>query len=269
MNTITDAFILVIVFVLVALAGQAIAGRLVKIDVLEKHHSAGEAMMGVVGTLFSVILGFMVASAMGKYQEAQNCGQQEATSVASVFRIARGLSDVDRPRIRQLCREYVNDVMDKEWPLMEKRVKINHGWVVYQELWESVVSVVPENDRQSNLQQGLIAAMQALGEYRRERILLSETSMPAALWIIVACGAFITIGFTYIFTTHFPKVQGFMTTLVATAMALNIWLLSAYSTPYSGELRIKPTMFQLLREAILVVPDTPARFLHDKPPAKE
>ncbi|MFX5813141.1 hypothetical protein ABTE31_20770, partial [Acinetobacter baumannii] len=82
-------------------------------------------------------------------------GQAEASNVASVFRIARGLSDIDRPRIRQLCRKYVDDVVDSEWPKLEQRIKINHGWATYQELWESVVAVVPENDRQSNLQQGL------------------------------------------------------------------------------------------------------------------
>jgi hypothetical protein len=60
-----------------------------------------------------------------------------------------------------------------------------------------------------------------------------------------------------------------MTTLVATAIALNIWLLSAYSHPYSGELALDPSMFELLRESILVVPDTPSRYLHDAPTAPE
>ncbi|MBX9695702.1 MAG: DUF4239 domain-containing protein [Cyanobacteria bacterium] len=269
MNTITHAIILVVCFVAAALVGQILVNRVVKIDVLEKHHSAGEAMMGVVGTLFSVLLGFMVASAMGRYQDAQMFGQLEASNVASVFRISRGLSDVDRPRIRKLCREYVDDVIKKEWPLMEKRAKINHGWIVYQELWECVVSVVPENDRQSNLQQGLVASMTALGEQRRARILLSETNLPAVLWMVVGSGAFITVAFTYIFASQFPQVQGFMTTLVAAAMALNIWLLSAYSCPYSGELAIKPTMFELLKESVFSVPDTRARYLHDPEPSSK
>ncbi len=265
MNTIAHAIMLVVAFVAVALLGQYVVNRVVKIDVLEKHHSAGEAMMGVVGTLFSVLLGFMVASAMGRYQDAQTYSQLEASNVASVFRIARGLSDEDRPRIRKLCRQYVDDVINSEWPKMAEGVKINHGWVVYQELWESVVSAVPENDRQNNLQQGLIASMTDLGENRRERILLSETSTPTALWLIIASGALITVAFTYIFASQFPRVQGFMTTLVASAMALNIWLLSAYSYPFTGELAIQPKMFILLKESILTVPDTPARYLHDDP----
>lgn len=267
MNTITDAIIMVTAFVTLALVGQYFVTKVLKVevDVLEKHHSAGEAMMGVVGTLFSVLLGFMVASAMDKYHDAQMYGQLEASNIASVFRIARGFSDVDRPRIRELCREYVTDVVDNEWPKMEKRVKINHGWETYQKLWESVVAVSPENDRQSDLHQGCIASMTSLGENRRARILLAQQQMPMALWLVVSFGAFITVAFTYIFTSSFPKVQGFMTTLVAAAMALNIWLLSAYSTPYSGELAIKPSMFELLRESILIVPDGPSRYLHDAP----
>ncbi len=265
MNTILGAVILTVVFATIAIVGQALVSRMVKIDVLEKHHSAAEAMLGVVGTLFSVLLGFMVASAMDKYQDAQHYERIEASNVASIFRVARGLSDIDRPRIRQLCRRYVDDVINNEWPKMERGEKINHGWETYQELWESVCSVVPENDRQNNLHQGIITSMQSLGEQRRARILLSETGMPGALWLVIACGALITVAFTYIFASQFPRIQALMTTMVATALALNVWLLSAYSTPYSGELKVKPTMFLLLKQSVLVVPDTPTRFLHDPP----
>lgn len=263
MNSLAHALLLIVVFVCMALLGQVLVNRFVKREVLEVHHSAGEAMMGVVGTLFSVLLGFMVASAMDKYNDARMHDELEASNVASVFRVARGLSDIDRPRIRQLCREYVDDVINSEWPKMEQGVKINHGWETYQKLWEAVVASVPENDRQSNLQQGLIASMQSLGENRRARILLAQTGLQASLWLIVGFGAVITVLLSYVFASQFPKVQGFMTTLVATALALNIWLLSAYSHPYTGELRIRPNMFELLKENVLNVPDGPSRYLHD------
>ncbi len=263
MYTLAHALILIGAFVTLALAGQWLVNKLVKHEVLELHHSAGEAMMGVVGTLFSVLLGFMVASAMDRYGDARMHDEQEASNVASVFRIARGLSDIDRPRIRMACREYVDDVINSEWPKMEQHVKINHGWESYQKLWEATVAAVPENDRQNNLQQGLIGAMQNLGEHRRARILLAQTTMQPALWVIVGLGAVITMALSYIFSSQYPHIQGTMTTLVATALALNIWLLSAYSYPYSGELKIKPSMFLLLKESILIAPDTPSRYLHD------
>ena len=109
--------------------------------------------------------------------------------------------------------------------------------------------------------------MQSLGEHRRARILLAQTTMKPALWWVVGFGALTTLALSYIFASQFRKVHAFMTTLVATAMALNIWLLSAYNHPYSGEMKIAPTMFLLLQDSILKVPDTPSRYLHDSPSA--
>lgn len=93
--------------------------------------------------------------------------------------------------------------------------------------------------------------------------------MPKVLWIIVRFGALTTLALSCVFATKFPKVQAAMTTLVATVLALNIWLLSAYSRPFSGELKIKPTMFVLLKESVLTAPDGPSRFLYDPIPEKK
>lgn len=264
MNTISGAIILIVSFVSVALLGQVAVNKFTQIEVLAEHHSAGEAMMGVVGTLFSVLLGFMIAGAMQQYDDARMYGTDEASNVADVFRIARGMSDIDRPRIRELCRKYVDDVVTVEWPQMERREPINHGWEIYQELWESVVATVPENDRQSNLQQCLVDSMRSLGENRRARVLLAQKEMPAAMWLVIGAGALTTLSLSYVFASRFPKIQAMMTTIVATAIALNIWLLAAYGSPYSGEFKLQPAMFQLLQSSVLKVPDTASRFLHDK-----
>lgn len=267
MNTLAHALFLIAGFVALALSGQFLVNRFAKIEVLERHHSAGEAMMGVVGTLFSVLLGFMVASAMDKYHEAQMHSEQEASTLATVFRISRGLSDQDRPRMLDLCRQYLNEVIDVEWPQMERREQVNKSWDCYQKLWDATVSVVPENDRQSNLQQGLIATMQNLGEHRRARVLLSRSELPASLWVIVILGAAITIALSYVFASQHKSVQGFLIALVATALALNVWLLAAYSHPFSGELALRPSMFLLVKESLSDkedASDQPAQYVHDK-----
>lgn len=259
MNTFLYAMILILCFASLALGGQWLFNRLVKREVLEQHHNAADAMLGVVGTLFSVLLGFMIASAMERYDKAQMHGEQEANDVASIFWVSRGFSDIDRPRLRSLCRAYVDDVVTNEWPKMEAGEKISHGSAAYQHLWEASVVVVAEDSRQANLQQGLIVSMQSLGENRRARILLSQKGMPAVLWGVVILGALITLTLSFVFASKFPQVQGFMTVLVATALALNIWLLAAYSSPFSGELKLEPTMFQLLQESVFLVPDDAPR----------
>lgn len=268
MNTIGHAVLLVIVLTAAALAGLHFVRRLMKEENLTTNESAAEAMLGVVGTMFSVLLGFLIAGSMERYLTAQMHAEQEANGIASIFRLSRGLSDLDRPLLRTKCRNYVNHVVDVEWKLMEKQEMINHGWEPYQQLWESVVAISPQNDRQSNLQQGINEAMMTVGEHRRARIVISQMTLSSALWIVVGLGAIITIAFTYVFASRFQGIQDYMTGLVAAVLALNIWLLSAYTTPFSGELRIAPKMFLLLREKVMPVPDTPSRYLHDAPGSK-
>ncbi|MBP7863030.1 DUF4239 domain-containing protein [bacterium] len=265
MNTIASAVILVTVLVGVAISGQIVFRLFVKEDSLVEHHGPAEAMLGVVGTLYSVLLGFLVAGAMEKYAEAKMHTEMEANGVANIFRLARGLEQEDRLRLRNLCRDYSNEVVTIEWPIMESRGKINHNWQAYQKLWEAVVSVNPLNERQINLHAAVVQAMEDVGMNRRTRILIAKTGPSTTLWIVLGIGAFITIGFTFVFSSKWAAIQALMTSLVAATLGLNMWLLAVYSTPFSGDLKINPDMFELLKENVFNTPDTPARYIHDDP----
>lgn len=263
MNTIASAVILITVLVGVAISGQILFRHFIKPDSLVEQHGPAEAMLGVVGTLYSVLLGFLVAGAMEKYAEAKMHTEMEANGVANIFRLARGFEQEDRIRLRQLCREYSNEVVTIEWPIMEARGKINHHWQSYQKLWEAVVSVSPQNERQNNLHAAAVEAMEDVGMNRRTRILIAKTGPSTTLWMVLGIGAFITIGFTFVFSSKWAGVQALMTSLVAATLGLNMWLLAVYSTPFSGDLKITPDMFEVLKENVFTVPDTPPRFLHD------
>ncbi len=266
MNTIAHAVILVAVLVGLAISGQIIFRLFIKPDSLVEHHGPAEAMLGVVGTLYSVLLGFLVAGAMEKYAEAKMHTEMEANGVANIFRLARGFEPDDRVRCRQLCREYAKEVEEVEWPLMESRGNINHQWQSYQKLWEAVVSVSPQNEREINLHAAAVQAMEDVGMNRRTRILIAKTGPSTTLWVVLAIGALITIGFTFVFSSKWAAIQALMTSLVAATLGLNMWLLAVYSSPFSGDLKINPDMFKLLQENVFSVPDTPPRYLHDDSP---
>ena len=269
MNTIASAVILITVLVGVAISGQILFRHFIKPDSLVEQHGPAEAMLGVVGTLYSVLLGFLVAGAMEKYAEAKMHTEMEANGVANIFRLARGFEQDDRIRLRQLCRDYSNEVVTVEWPIMEARGKINHHWESYQKLWEAVVSVSPQNERQNNLHAAAVEAMEDVGMNRRTRILIAKTGPSTALWMVLGIGAFITIGFTFVFSSKWAGVQALMTSLVAATLGLNMWLLAVYSTPFSGDLKIALDMFELLKENVFTVPDSPPRYLHDNSPGQQ
>lgn len=248
--------------VILTVCGQVFVQRRIKHD-FEPHQGVVEAMLGVVGTLFSVLLGLLVANAIDGYHDVKTQVSAEANSLADVFRIARGFETDDRLRLRGLCREYGDSVSQDEWDAMKNGRMSDKTWATYQELWEAVVAINPVNDRQNNLHQGILQAMEGLGQGRRSRAMACSSKLQPAIWIAITAGAFITVIFTYFFTAKLGKLHNVMTALIAISLGLNIWLLAAYSSPFSGELQIQPDAFTLLKTRIFDNPDTPSRYLHD------
>lgn len=260
------AAILITIIILLTTVGRTVTHRFVDKRHLEGHEELISAMLGVVGTLFSVLIGLLVANAIDNYYDIRGVVSNEANAVADVFRLARGLQADDRLRIRNLCRKYVDEVIESEWELMRKREMSDKAWEVYTELWEASVAINPVNDRQNNLQQVLLNSMQQLGENRRIRSIACAQSVSILLWLAIAFGAIITVVFTNLFTSRLGRLHTLMTALIGVSLGLNIWLLADYSAPFSGDLRLHPDLFIELRDVLFKTPDTPSRFIHDAAP---
>lgn len=244
-----------------AIFAQFLVRKLFKQEDLLEHSSILEPLLGVVGTLFSVLLGFLVAGAMERYHDARVNVDLEANAVGDVFRLARGLDEQDRIRIRSCCRQYVTDVLDDEWKLMESNKSSDKAQEEYQKLWDAALSVQPQNERITNIHQTILSSMQSIGENRRMRIVSSQHGLSEMQWLVVMLGSAITVIFTLFFPMKKALFHLILTLLVTLSLGLNIWLLSAYSTPFAGEMRIVPYMFQLLRDQTFKSDDSAPRFL--------
>ena len=112
------AIIIITVLVVLAVIGQVYTRRVVQTDNLELSQGMVEAMLGVVGTLFSLLLGLLVANAIESYHEIKVQVSEEANSLANIYRLSEGLESVDRLKIRETCRVYNRKVITDEWPKM-------------------------------------------------------------------------------------------------------------------------------------------------------
>lgn len=244
----------------VSVAGMLIVRRLAPKEAFDRHLNLATPLIGVVGTLFSVMLGFLVAGTVNNYQQAQQKVEQEAICLGNVFRVARGLPAGMRKRIRDTCRVYTSAVVQLEWPLMEERKTSSKAWQLYYDLWDESLSFEPAGQRESNIHAALLQAVQSLGECRRSRVVYMNNTISAALWLVVASGSLIIILFTYAFVAEGALIQSLMTGLVSLSLGLNIFLLMVYSDPFVGGLKIKPEGF-LVNMDLFRQPDVPPRYL--------
>lgn len=257
----TAAVVIISCLLVLALAANAMWRHRQEAPPPESSSGTAEAMLGVIGTLFSVLLGLLVAGAIDRYHDVSQSVESESNGIGNIYRLAKGLEEVDRKRIRSLCREYAEYVRDEEWPLMAKQQMGRNTQDRYVHLWDACVSVSPRNERENNIHAAILESIDQVGDDRRARAVISLTPLHFTLWAVIICGSLITIAFTHLFTQNMGRFHWMMTALVALSLGLNIWLLAAYSTPFAGDLALEPQGFDLLLKSTMIDDDSAAHYL--------
>jgi hypothetical protein len=262
MNTVILAISVATGAALVSVLGIRFVRWRVSQDTLSSHQVAVDPMLNVVATLYAVLLGFVVAAAMDRYEKVRDNADTEANSVHTIYHLARGLPENDRIAIRKSCRDYCYTVIHDEWPEMDRGNTSAKAWDAYSKMWDQIMSFTPDNDREICADEGLVAEMQQLAENRSNRVVALKRTVGPATWLFVWGGAAITMIFTYFMAARRTVFQSVMTALVAFTVGLNMVLLMVIATPFSGDFKIHSTAFELTLQMMardpgkaLVLPD--------------
>lgn len=259
MGTIATGLLAIVLATVLSIVGMVLARKLTKGSQLDQYHSMTDPTLNVVATLYSILLGFLVAGAMTTYEDTRHMVEMEANDLADVYRLANGLPQPLRDSLRDTCRLYCDKIITEEWPAMTRKDTSPKVWQYSKSIWDAALTFEPQNERQNNVHQLLLQSVQNMAENRRSRIVVMRGGFHQGLWIVVLGGSVLIIGCLYLFFVHATIVQGLMTALVSLALFLNIFLLFVYNSPFIGDLSIKPEAFELDR-VLFTVPEAPLKF---------
>lgn len=245
MNTMALGILIIGVATFLTVAG-ALACRKIAVNAeFEEYQGMADPMLNVVATLFSILLGFLVAGAMDDFSSTRDVVEQEANRLADIYALSRGLPDANQKELQEACRQYCDIMIKEEWPAMEQRHTSEKIWDSSRRIWDAALTFSPSDERETDIHESLIAAVQELGADRRSRIVAMREGYSPALWIVVFGGSIILIGCTYMFFIKNTRLQAYMVAMVALSLYLNISLLWIYSHPFVGDLKIKSSAFEL------------------------
>jgi hypothetical protein len=95
-----------------------------------EHNEVGGPTVGVVGTPYAVVLGFLTVETWQHFSDARQLVSQEASAAADIWHTAVGLPPTRRARIRQDVLDYSKLMVDSEWPRMRSGAFDRHGDVI-------------------------------------------------------------------------------------------------------------------------------------------
>src|ERR1700733_3570972 len=89
--TLANCMLTTLAVVAASIGGMLLFRRFVSLENLRTHHDVVDPLLAVLGTLFAILLGFMLANSMQRFEEARATIQQEAGAVGDLYRLADGL----------------------------------------------------------------------------------------------------------------------------------------------------------------------------------
>jgi hypothetical protein len=192
------------------------------------------AVYTVIGTAFAVILGFVIFLAFESYTAAKSSAVQEAVAVSEMYRHAATFPSRTGEQVRGELRCYARAVIFREWPAMrnhESSPDVEH-WIA--SLDNTVDGAAVTGAKQSAGYSAWLQASSDRNDGRRGRLAEASLFVPPPLWLVLAIGALLLMGFTCLFADPVELVvpQSLMVGALTALVVLSLSLVQFLGRPY-------------------------------------
>ena len=244
MSSLLLGTIITVASIVLAIAGLLVVRRTVPLEILADNHDVATAMLGILGTLYAIVLGLVVVEAITRHSTAEMQESIEASNLVAMSELVRGTDRDFRERLIQAELDYCDAVVHGEWPLLAKGEAPDKDAVrAFSRTWGLVARYQPKTTAEQDLHSSLLSSMIQVSDARRYRLIASRHGLPKLLWLILIVGGVCTIAFTYCFAARNIKLQVVMTSIITLVFSLNMSLVLFLGKPYYGDLQVEPTSF--------------------------
>jgi Protein of unknown function (DUF4239) len=199
--------------------------------------------LGILGTTYGVILGFMLFTVWNDFRGAEVNANMEASALLTVSRIGAGLPSPEREAIHALGVKYAQTTINQDWPAMQMQQNGDASEGVVGEMWKVLAEIKSGGGGDSSADH-LSNALKDLSERRNLRAEELRNRLPAILWLLLMAGAAATVGSSCLLGNdnkwlHYCQVLA-LTFVVSVALAS----IADLARPFEGAVSVSPVAFE-------------------------
>jgi hypothetical protein len=195
------------------------------------------------GTVYAVLLAFIVIAVWQAHDAADANAAEEASTLATMYRQTVGMPPSEGSVMRRLIRGYTESVVEREWPIQARdggtslraRRSIAQIYRSFGELKPAVA--------ESPISVEFLRTFSTVAADRNRRTLQAGNALPGVLWFVLFFGAAIVVTMTFflymdVFWLHYV-ISAAMTLLIVTLLIIT----SLLDHPFAGPLGISADGF--------------------------
>ena len=240
---------------LFALVGLMVVRRYVlpRLHIQVADSEFAGSMLQSVMVFYGLAVALMAVNVSQTYSDVSKIITGEASALNAIYRDVSSYPKPIRQDLQTELREYTDQVIHGAWPL-QRQGKIPTAGVEHMSRFQAVLDTFePATEGQKLLHGETLRAYNLLIQARRLRLDAASTGLPAVMWAVIVAGAFIGLSASFFFKVEDARLQGIQVLLLATFIALVIFMIFALDRPFRGDLGLGPEPYQLVFDQLMKV----------------
>ena len=236
---------------LITLAIFAVVKTLATGERARSFKAVSPGMLPPLGILFGLFVAFTAAQVWSDNDRADAAVNREASALRSVVILSSALPEQAGARLRSLIRSHIENAVNVEWPIMEKRSAtlgpIPRGLA---DALASTLALNLANPGQQTAQRDIATQLEMALEARRQRILTSRSQVSFVKWLCIFVQAACALFAIAMVHSDNGLAAGITMGIFATGVATSVLLIAVYDRPFVGQLAIGPQpLLQVMPDA--------------------
>jgi hypothetical protein len=229
-----------------SIVGLVAVRALVPLEILRPANNEAGNYLQTLGTIYAVLLAFVVFTVWSQFNEARTLIEREANELVDLHRAASGLAAADGAPIQADVEEYVAVVLDREWPAMARGggAELEDGGRVLDRMWGHIVAVEPGTECHRSIFDEILHRFNDLSDVRTQRLSSSRTRIPLGLRMLLYAGAVILVASMYLLAVDSFAVHALMTGALAGAVSHVLYVVADLDSAFSGDWQVPREAFE-------------------------
>jgi len=215
------------------------------------HNDVAASIFNKAGTVFGIILAFVVVILWQEYNKSMDLASAEGTEALELYQDLSLYPDQKQAAgpLTALV-HFAELVIKDEYPAM---AKLKTSPVTEQAIYTLRVELMhinPQTRQEQILYTKLLKDLENLAKLREGRLSNLESSLPGIFWGALIVGVIITITFSIIFGAENLCLHSLLASMLAVILAIAFFLIIELDYPFTGTLSAKPTSYIKMLQTI-------------------
>jgi len=219
----------------------------------------------LIGTVYAVMLAFMLYTVWTQFQTAEATADREAQAMVNLHYLAGQLPEPHRSNIRRTSEAYVKLVVADEWDRMPKGEMSRVAFALLNKLWQASTAVEASTLSDRVLFDHILTELSAASESRRLRMLSLHRRLAPILWVVLVVGGVLTLATLCLLNMPSASMHALKVGSSAAFLCLMLFAVYQLDSPFGGSLRLPADAFRLAAGSFEQFDDAP-RAASARPP---